>query len=84
MEGRGVPVAGRLGVAAAGPVVGLVDFLFWPGVVEAGRLGLVADSGLAFSAAGFADGVDAEGFTFDKKQHPMENTKQTKKENSSL
>lgn len=65
VEGRVVLVAGRLGVVAeVGPAVGLVGFLFWPGVAEAGRLGLVVDSGLVFIAAGFADGVDAEGLVF--------------------
>lgn len=65
MEGRVVLVAGRLVVVAeVGPAVGLVGFLFGPGVAEAGRLGLVADRGLAFVAAGFVDDVDAAGFIF--------------------
>lgn len=64
VEGREVLVAGRLGVAEGGAVVGLVGFLFGPGVAEAGRLGLVAARGLAFGAAGLADGVEAAGFVF--------------------
>lgn len=69
VEGRVVLVAGRLGaVAEVGPAVGLVGFLFWAGAAEAGRLGLVAGRGLAFVAAGFADGVAAAGFmVFQKK-----------------
>lgn len=56
-------LAGRLGVVVAGgPAVGLVGFLWGPGVAEAGRLGLVAAAGLAFVAVGFAAGVDAAGF----------------------
>ena len=58
-----VLLAGRLGVVVAGgPAVGLVGFLWGPGVAEAGRLGLVAAAGLAFVAVGFAAGVDAAGF----------------------
>lgn len=45
VEGRVVLVAGRLVVVAeVGPAVGLVGFLFRPGVAEGGRLGLVADT----------------------------------------
>lgn len=60
-------VAGRLG-AAAGPAVGLVAFLFWPGAADAGRLvgapaaAAAAATGLVFAAAGFAAEVEAEGF----------------------
>lgn len=65
VEGRVVVVAGRLAaVAEVGPAVGLVGFLFGPGVAEAGRLGLGADRGLAFGAAGFVDDADAAGFVF--------------------
>lgn len=61
-------VAGRLVVVAeVGPAVGLVGFLFRPGVAESGRLGLVADRGLAFVAAGFVDDVDMAGFMFYQK-----------------
>lgn len=56
---------GRLAVVpGAGPAVGLVGFLFVPGVAELGRLGLVVAEGLAFAAAGFGEEVDAAGLVF--------------------
>lgn len=65
VEGRVALLVGRLGVVeAGGPAVGLLGFLWGPGVAELGRLGLVAAAGLAFVAVGFADDVDAAGFVF--------------------
>lgn len=68
VEGRVVPVAGRLGAVAAavGPAVGLEAFLFGPGVAEAGRLvgAAVVGAGLVFAAADFTVGVEAEGLAF--------------------
>lgn len=79
MEGRVALVVGRLGVAAAaGPAVGLVAFLFWPGVVEAGRLvgAAAADTGLVFVAAGLA-GVEADGFMLKRTKRSRKRTMYT-------
>lgn len=89
MEGRVVPVAGRLGAVAAavGPAVGLEAFLFGPGVAEAGRLvgAAVVGAGLVFAAADFTVGVEAEGFTLttQKQAKNGHNTRVTKRKRRS-
>lgn len=83
MEGRVALLAGRLGVVVAGgPAVGLVGFLWGPGVAEAGRLGLVAAAGLAFVAVGFAAGVDAAGFMGCQKSKIQDRKKNERKHNN--
>lgn len=76
-----VPVAGRLAaVAEGGPAVGLVRFLFGSAAAESGRLGLGADKGLAFVAAGFVEDAEAAGFMgFQKAKSGIKTTKQNKK-----
>lgn len=89
VEGRAELVARRLGAVAAaedGPVVGLVAFLFWPGVAEAGRLvgAAVVGTGLVFAAADFTAGVEAEGLTLKthKQAENGHNTEITKRKRS--
>lgn len=64
VEGRVLLVLGRLAVPGAGPAVGLVGFLFVPGVAELGLLGLVVAEGLAFTAASFGEEEDAAALVF--------------------
>lgn len=65
VEGRVLLVPGRLEVVpGAGAALGLVGFLFVPGVAELGRLGLVLPEGLALAAAALAVEEDAAGLVF--------------------